>query len=263
MPLASTMSVGRLAATAAGPTTEYTDVIRQTIIGTGAAGVLDDLGGGAYRYTFASTLPADAAGTWAFGLEGYRTSPLPGGETARHGAVNPVSYVSLDGSPLTERRRVVDNAKCNACHEELAVHGDNRVGETQYCVTCHNPSATDVAQRPAGTPESIDFKVMIHKIHRGRHLPSVGEGTPYVVYGFGNTAHDYSGVGFPRQIDRCDTCHLEGTETPVSTAACTSCHDGAPAKAHAELQTTSSGVESCAVCHGPDRSLSADTVHAQ
>ena len=163
------------------------------------------------------------------------------------------------------RRRVVDDAKCNACHLELALHGNNRVGNVQYCAMCHIPTATDVARRPmgAGDPVSIDFKVMIHKIHRGHELPSVQAGRPYIIYGFGGTPHDFGEVHFPGDAADCESCHTGDTYTAPSTAVCTSCHDSDAALAHAELNTSTSTVEACAVCHGPNREFSAERSHAR
>lgn len=148
------------------------------------------------------------------GLEGYRaehgvTPPSGTAFDFRHGAVNPVTYARVGGGTAAPRRTVVDNARCNACHGELTAHGNNRNGNVQYCVTCHNPRGTDAARRPmtAGAPATIDFGVMVHRIHMGEHLPSVQAGTPYVVYGFGNTAHDYSEVRYPRTPADCASCH--------------------------------------------------------
>jgi OmcA/MtrC family decaheme c-type cytochrome len=263
-PLTSSASVGRLAATMAGPTSEYAASTQATAIGRGPTGILENLGGGAWRYTFAAATPTTAAGTWAFGLEGYRNGTLPDGTVYRYGAKNPIVYLAMQaGATPVPRRQVVDAAKCNACHGELAAHGNNRVGEPQYCVMCHDPSQTDAAFRPpnAGPPLHVDFKVMIHKLHTGANLASVAGGTPYVIWGFGNSPNDFSGVRFPGQLADCSTCHSGTTyNTAPSTAVCTSCHDDPPALAHAAIMT-SAGVESCTVCHSNDDAFSAALVH--
>ncbi|MFO0630063.1 MAG: OmcA/MtrC family decaheme c-type cytochrome [Polyangiales bacterium] len=270
-PVEMSTALTSLRAVVAGPTTpDYADFPPRsfTIVGTGAVGTLTALGAGRFTYAFPSgaVLPT-AAGTVAIGLEGYRTERVtpPSGVAYdyRHGAVNPVAYAAVGGGTATPRRAVVENARCNACHGELTAHGNNRNGNVQYCVTCHNPQGTDVARRPmgAGAPVSIDFPVMIHRIHMGEHLPSVQAGAPYVLYGFGGTAHDYSEVRYPRTPADCASCHAPSTEAAPSTRVCTSCHDSPSAVAHAQLNTTSMGVESCATCHGPGRAAAVSVSH--
>lgn len=264
-PLTSTVTITRLTASAAGPVPDYPTRIARTILGPGAAGVLTNLGGGSYRYTFNTALDPAATGTWAFGLEGYREGALSDGTVFRYGAKNPVTYASVDGGPARPRAELVGDAECSACHAEVTAHGNNRNGSVQYCATCHNQGLTDAARRPvdAGDPVSVSLPVLIHKIHRGRDLPSVAEGGSYIVYGFGGAAHDFGRGRFPGDLARCTTCHLAGTYGEPSTAVCTSCHDGAAERAHAELNTTASGVESCAVCHGVGEELGAESVHAR
>lgn len=270
-PVAMATALTSLRATVAGPTVpDYADFPPRsfTMVGTGAVGTLTALGAGRYTYQFASgAITPTATGTVAIGLEGYRTERVtPPSGTAfdfRHGAVNPVTYAAVGGGTAAPRRTVVDTARCNTCHGELTAHGNNRNGNVAYCVTCHNPRGTDVARRPmtAGSPVSIDFPVMIHRIHMGEHLPSVQAGTAYVIYGFGNTAHDFSNVAYPRSPSECGSCHVSNTEATPSTRICTSCHDSASAQAHAQLNTTAMGVESCLTCHGPGRTNSVSAAH--
>lgn len=132
--------------------------------------------------------------------------------------------------PVADPRQIVTTATCNTCHnadgdgDGLALHGSGR-RDVEYCVTCHNPDSTD--------PESgntVDMKVMVHKIHFGKELPSVKNGGSYQIIGYRDSVHDYSTGGFPQPINDCTTCHVGGTasanwkELPTM-ATCTSCHD--------------------------------------
>ena len=175
-------------------------------------------------------------------------------------------------------RDIVSTDTCNECHNELEVH-DARI-EVGYCVTCHNPGSTD-----PDSGNTVDFKVMIHKIHRGEHLPSVtgpdgiygdDPDTPlidesaddgeYAIWGFMNSKHDYSTVIFPQDIRNCSKCHDgsdadtpqgDNWQTQVSMEACGSCHDDVDfsvdppaANAHAGGRQTSN--ELCYGCHSTD-----------
>ena len=152
---------------------------------------------------------------------------------------------------------IAATANCNRCHDPLAVHGGGRQ-EVKYCVTCHNAGSVD----PDST-NTVDFKVMIHKIHRGANLPSVDMDEPYVIYGYRNTPHDYSDVHFPQDIRNCVNCHVGSatgadldyalTETSqgdnwslyATQAACGSCHDDVDFATHAGGQPDDSNCDSC------------------
>ncbi len=172
-----------------------------------------------------------------------------------------------------DRRDVVDVDKCNACHDAsglgISLHGNNRTGEIQVCVLCHNPDATDINVRP--TPpelgvdgkaeESIDMKRMIHQIHSGAELAN-----GVVIYGYRSSVHDYSNTVFIGNRMNCEGCHDPGTygtaeaaNTLPSTidtgadvadpdddlnispiaAVCSSCHDDSGATDHMKLHGAS------------------------
>src|SRR6185369_6054078 len=82
----------------------------------------------------------------------------------------------------------------------------------------------------------LDMRVFIHKIHRGKNLPSVIAGTPYHIVGNAQSDHDFSTVAFPQDIRNCQNCH-EGRNpaqkpsqsdvwyTKPARAPCGACHD--------------------------------------
>ncbi|MBI1320241.1 MAG: OmcA/MtrC family decaheme c-type cytochrome [Candidatus Hydrogenedens sp.] len=261
------------------PATEIETVVRESVTSR-PPGTLTPNANGTFTYRFAALLP-DTGDTFAAAMDG-RLSFEYRGETYTQGtATNGQVIFTLDGSAPVPRRAIVDDAKCNKCHDDLRAHGDQRVG-VDSCVMCHNAGATDAARRPAEAmpPETINFKDMIHRIHSGEEL----EGD-YTVYGFGNTPHDFTEIRFPGLRQECSICHVDGsTDLPLADevlpttvtengelveqifanrAACTSCHDGIMPNVHALLQTdASTGIETCAVCHGPESETAVHLVHA-
>ena len=237
-------------------------------------------------YTMKAAIPADATGTWAFSIEARRTvnlDPHPNDQTTfTEGAMNPVAYAAVGGGDPEPRRAVVDLANCNTCHGKLALHGGQRLN-TEECVMCHNPNASDVSRRPADAapPESIDFKRMIHRIHTGEELTQI-----YTIYGFGTppSVNNFNHVLYPGDRRDCVKCHIDGTQqvsenpppgllatqtlrdwyTPMqhNAAACLGCHDTQPAAAHAYVMTAPFG-EACAACHGDGTDFAVDKVHAR
>lgn len=239
--------------------------------------------GGRYLLTLPQALPADASGSWAVGIEGYQNAViLPGTlqeRAVRDAGENKVLHFSVTGSVATPRRQVVSQAACNSCHFSFDFHGSSR-NTVEQCVLCHNPSATDVARRPAdqGMPESVNFKEMIHRIHTGEELSR-----ELTIFGFGGTPHNYNEVRYPRERTDCAACHVDGSQllplagnlastvdprglinpAPPNTGACLSCHDNLPAAAHADLATSPTYGESCDVCHGQGSRFAVDKSHAR
>jgi OmcA/MtrC family decaheme c-type cytochrome len=264
----------------AGPTTDYSAYWREAALTTGVF----DAATGNTSYTFTNAIPATAKGTWTISLDAYRNVPLVRGDgtpdmTQRECAPNPIWYGSLTaGVAATPRRTVVPDAKCNQCHDQLALHGGQRLVIAE-CVICHNPVKTDTAQRPAGNgePESVDFKRMIHRIHSGEELEQ-----DFTVYGNGQSRHNYNEVRYPGDRRNCVACHTNmattnlppggdlDTTTPrdymtvqgPGTTSCIGCHDKKDNLSHANINTSKIG-ESCATCHGPNSEWAPAKVHAR
>jgi OmcA/MtrC family decaheme c-type cytochrome len=233
-----------------------------------SGGTLVDHQDGTYTYTFVTDITqvtAPLAVTYEPSLTHRVAIQFSGGPVA-----NPV-FDWVPASGLTSgifSREVVATASCNNCHDPLAFHGGGRQ-DTKLCVTCHNPGTTE-----PNSLNAMDLKVMVHKIHRGRQLPSVVAGGKYQIYGFRDSLHDYSDVNFPQQINNCTTCHT-GTGTTTATAAatvtsegdnwaevptmaaCGSCHDTTDFATHNGGQTDNSGCLSCHSATGIPGSIAA------
>lgn len=230
--LTSLAALSSISANMNGPTSDYlyenlvnlnlkTNAVFDATSGTWSASFANRSGSDAW-YPGAAALNTNATGTWAVGIEARRTVALSNGSNVTEGAFNPVAYFSVDGSPVAPRRQVVDETNCLKCHDVLALHGGQRKN-TEYCVFCHDPTATDWARRPkvggnvnvAATADgieerSIDFKQMIHRIHTGENLVST---QPFDIYGFNGSLNEFGDVRFPGDRTQCETCHVEGTYT--------------------------------------------------
>ncbi len=239
-------------------------------------------------YTFTHAIPADATGTWSASIEARRPVQIDGGTNAdgsprplsvTEGAINPVFAVLVTDTTPVARRQIVSLDKCNQCHDQLRLHGEQRF-VIEECVICHNPNGDDSARRPAANlpTESISFQRMIHRIHTGENLEK-----DFIIYGFGGSVNNFKEVRFPGDRRDCEKCHVNGSQQvplpltnlpvihtendwyhPVQTtaAACLGCHDSREAAAHAFVNTAPFG-EACGACHAPDDDFSVDKVHAR
>ena len=284
----------------AGPTYHYQQVIQRQRDIADVAVMLAD---GTYRYQFPGGMPAVFApplndtddltegewtgqdlvpGTYTLGLELYRLYEY-GSDEVRD-ATNATLDFSVLGGDGSNGREVVTRENCNQCHGDLRVHGTFRL-EPKLCVLCHTAGAEDGNDPDVegGTPgRTIDFKVMIHKIHAGHSLPSVqgmttdanGDrdysvpGVPYKLLGFGSSVHDYSEVVWPQwpslaapmprdvgygALGSDDQSKENAVRSgPVQCAACHGDPDGdgeLPAPIHGDLAFTQPTRAACGSCH--------------
>ena len=114
-----------------------------------------------YTYTFANALtsPVDPALTTTVAVYAYKDG--------RATVVNDIFTFVPAGDEPNVTREVVTTEACNTCHSSLAFHGGVR-REVGLCVTCHTNQTIDPE-----TGNVVDFRILIHKLHRGEFLPSV------------------------------------------------------------------------------------------
>ena len=219
----------------------------------------------------------------------------------RIAVTNVVQYAAITDATPRARRSVVAIEKCDDCHNQLSMHGNNRTDNVQVCVTCHAPNVTDINRRAGncatelGTDDMpIDMKFMIHALHS---FSLTGE--PYEACGFGNSSHVFDFV-YPGRLNNCEGCHVKNGYYPVdparvlgttidandpstptddvvispNTAVCSSCHRSSLAENHmiqnggdfsatkdADSKLVSSGVETCQLCHGKGAVADVEVMH--
>ncbi len=224
-----------------------------------SGGAYGSRGDGTYDYQFKAVLPADYDTTVTHTLGIYASRDLTDFGLSRY-VDNKIFNFVPNGSPVTTIRQVAVTESCNQCHSPLMAHGETGRQNVEICILCHTPQTVD-----PDTGNTVDMKVMVHKIHDGANLPSVKAGKPYQIIGFGQSVADYSTVAFPQDIRNCRTCHNAPPNSNVAQpgqmnnwflspteAACGSCHDDidfATGKNHVGGAAKSD--KFCANCHYP------------
>jgi OmcA/MtrC family decaheme c-type cytochrome len=122
---------------------------------------------------------------------------------------------SVTSTGFAARRTLVDNAKCNACHDQLGIkpnfHGGGRNDGTA-CNICHLSNSQN-------TGWSYGFNTFIHGIH--------GASKRTTKYTFGATApttgtvatEGFFTVGYPGVLKNCEQCHISGAYDFSATAS--------------------------------------------
>jgi len=217
-----------------------------------SGGQWTSLGSGRYTYKFNTTLPADYDTTKTHTLGFYSTRNL-NTEIGKNYYFDDEKDFRPDGQNIAATWDKVRDVTCQNCHDAqtFGLHGGSR-RDAKLCVLCHQPQTVD-----PDTGNTVDMKVMIHKIHAGEELSE-----PYIIYGNQQSKHDYSEVVFPTLtggLRNCTKCHeAPATQNDVwltqpSRDACGACHDTidwVTGEDHAGGPQTDDSA--CAACHIPD-----------
>ena len=242
---------------------------------SGLSGSVTNNGDGTYSMTSTKAISASATGSGTVAVYGYAAGVDGNGDNVKVTIDAATESFAITDTSATDRREVVDIEKCNSCHYLRTMHGDSRTNSILLCATCHNPNNTDISKRSGTTgtdglyERSIDFKYMIHAIHAGEDDEHGFRENGVIIYGYGNTAHDYGEMRYPGELKNCLACHKTDTyllpvastvlPTTIATAAsgvstgttsrmgptddlnitptaavCSACHDSSLAQAHME-----------------------------
>jgi OmcA/MtrC family decaheme c-type cytochrome len=236
---------------------------------TDAAALYTQNDDGSYTFTFPTAAPALPTLATGFPIAPVQSAQtLVGIQAARtfdgiqYPAGASLEFIPAGGTATP--RQVVSDAACNKCHNHLTAHGTRRT--VGLCLTCHTPGWV---QNPGtnNTANAIDFRVMVHQIHRGQQPTDVQNVDNPWVYKWSAT-NDFSTVAFapPNTVRNCVFCHEGGAQsdnwkTKPSRTACGSCH-------YAVNFTTGAGHlggpqlndSACAGCHQPDTDGAAPSI---
>jgi len=202
---------------------------------------------GSYTYVFATNLAAavlPVGGTsisYGRGLT-HRVAIMLGGQSGPTGDAT-FDFVP-DGSDIVTTRNIVETGVCQECHGvEFSAHDGDRLS-VGTCVTCHTPESSD-----AQSGESLDMKVMMHKLHAGGELASIAgpdglvwddsttvtdesaDNGVYAIWGDNNRKVEWWKSKFPALLGNCPKCHqgngaeVNNWKNTPSRDACGSCHN--------------------------------------
>ena len=180
-------------------------------------------GGMGYTYAPANTMPmtqinlvdnslADPNRKGRFATAAATGAGLTAGMPNRTGGLIVIAEDAQKAATgFSGRRPIVEDKRCNACHEELgaftteAFHAGQRNDGTT-CAWCHNPNKTSSGW-------AADSTSFIHAIHAAdkREKPFTWHAS--------TTTESFANVGYPGILNKCETCHLPGTYDFSATAS--------------------------------------------
>jgi OmcA/MtrC family decaheme c-type cytochrome len=169
-------------------------------------------GGMGYSYNVTSSLPLTQTNLPAYPAAKSTVAGLnPLQPNVTGGLIVIAPNVQKVAAGFTGRRAIVEDKRCNACHQELgtftedAFHGGQRNDGTT-CSWCHNPNRGS----SGWTADSINF---VHGIH-GAQKRTV----PYTWHSI-STDDNFSKIVYPGVLRNCEQCHIPGSYDFANSAS--------------------------------------------
>ncbi len=194
----------------------YTATLTGVTIPTSAKMLTGGLG---YSYSVINTLPLTQTNLTDYPVtDATATSGLTTGMPNKTGGLIVIApNAQKVATGFTGRRAIVDDARCNNCHQELgtftedAFHAGQRNDGTT-CSWCHRPNQTSSGW-------SADSTSFVHGIHAGAMRSNA------FTWHASSTSESFANVEYPGVLKDCETCHLPGSyyfyqqnNTPLSDA---------------------------------------------
>jgi OmcA/MtrC family decaheme c-type cytochrome len=248
--------------------------------GSERTGTLEDRGGGDFRYTFLNGLTSTGLFTYD-PAETLRVGAWLNGAPVSERSAATFDFVPAGGTP--QSRDTVLDANCNGCHGRVVAHGVRH--GVRLCLTCHtvqnaDPDTVDPAAMAGATtatnPNPLDLGRLVHRLHRGRNLPTLylassntlaapplnagsamplpffpGRNTPLLgqrssIIGYRSTELVIGKVVARTDNDQPARVVAEGIAYPRDLRDCAACHGGAP---QADQQWQAISRRTCGGCH--------------
>ncbi len=200
-------ATGNGAGTLTGPDGDgyYTGTLTGVTIPTDAVMLTGGMG---YSYNVTSTLPLTQTNLEKYPVTAPTASPAPACATSTTNACRAGGLIVIapnvnkvaDG--FTGRRPIVEDKRCNACHQELgtftedAFHAGQRNDGTT-CSWCHTPNRTSSAW-------SADSVYFVHAIHGG------AKRTTEFTWHAATATSSFAEVHYPGILNFCEGCHVPG-----------------------------------------------------
>jgi OmcA/MtrC family decaheme c-type cytochrome len=208
-------------------------------------GVTQTLEVGHYKYTFAAAMPA--------AFDATKPATLFGGFIRNlTDTLGKNFYVQAfkDGIPpdlktAATTYQVTTTARCNQCHDPLALHGGN-YREIKTCALCHNPNNMVGTIPPSGNEGAEE-----RSTYNGQHFWHLVHAEAW---------ENATNITYPQDIRSCETCHDPSApganvwNTRPSRAACGGCHvdvNFATGAGHSDANLPQLNDNECATCHVP------------
>jgi OmcA/MtrC family decaheme c-type cytochrome len=195
----------------------YTGTLTGVTIPTSAVMLTGGMG---YSYNCTSTLPLTQTNLAKYPVTAPTASPAPACASSamnvckQGGLIVIAPNVNKVATGFTGRRAIVEDARCNKCHQELgtftedAFHAGQRNDGTT-CSWCHTPNR-------ASSGWSADSVYFVHAIHAG------AKRTTEFTWHASTPTSSFAEVKYPGVLNFCEGCHIPGAvnfENSASEAA--------------------------------------------